>query len=199
MAVQDDLRGERRMPGLAAPMRGSSTSRPRRTSRSVHLQQIGPSGLFQYRSAGVCAFSMALVVTQLAVDRRPHVIDPALTALWPQDRSSGLHGPALPDMGFRNRASSNFSSNFVSESESTGFVEDLIRLQAEAAGDDFLLDLGGAAEDLLRAVDRPVRFSRVHACSPRHPATGRSDRRERWGGRRVVVGSAHWVGIAGKL
>ena len=75
--------------------------------------------------------------------------DPALTALLPQDRSSGLHGPALrlPDMDFRNRAGSNFSSNIVSESGSTEFVEDLVRLQAEAAGDDFFLDLGGAAED----------------------------------------------------
>jgi hypothetical protein len=31
----------------------------------------------------------------------------------------------------------------------TGFVEVLVRLQAEAAGDDFFLDLGGAAEDRL--------------------------------------------------
>ena len=50
-------------------------------------------------------------------------------------------------MDFRNRASSNFSPNIVSESGSTGLVEGLVRLQAEAAGDDFLLDLGGAAED----------------------------------------------------
>ena len=28
-----------------------------------------------------------------------------------------------------------------------GYVEILVRLQTEAAGDDFLLDLGGAAED----------------------------------------------------
>jgi hypothetical protein len=56
-------------------------------------------------------------------------------------------------MDFRNGASSNFWSNFVSESESTGFVEDLVRLQAEAAGDDFFLDLGGAAEDRLHAAE----------------------------------------------
>jgi hypothetical protein len=37
----------------------------------------------------------------------------------------------------------------VPESGSTNFVEDLVRLQAEAAGDDFFLDLGGAAEDRL--------------------------------------------------
>jgi hypothetical protein len=30
---------------------------------------------------------------------------------------------------------------------STNFVEDLVRLQPEVAGDDFFLDLGGAAED----------------------------------------------------
>jgi hypothetical protein len=55
-------------------------------------------------------------------------------------------------MDFRNRASSNFWSNFVSESESTGFVEDLVRLQAEAAGDDLRLDLG-AAEARLDAAE----------------------------------------------
>ena len=60
-------------------------------------------------------------------------------------------------MDFRNRASSNFWSNFVSESESTGFVEDLVRLQAEAAGDDFLLDLGGAAEALRPRSELPAR------------------------------------------
>ena len=74
-------------------------------------------------------------------------VDPASTALWPQDRSSGLHGPALPDMDFRSRASSNFSPNMVSEIGSTDFVEALVGLHTEAAGDDFFLDLGGAAED----------------------------------------------------
>jgi hypothetical protein len=56
-------------------------------------------------------------------------------------------------MDFRSRASSNFSSNIVSEIESTDFVEALVRLQTEAAGDDLLLDLGRAAEaspDVLR-------------------------------------------------
>jgi hypothetical protein len=42
-------------------------------------------------------------------------------------------------------------SNIVSETGSTGFVEGLARLQAEAAGDNFFLDLGGAAEDLVDA------------------------------------------------
>jgi hypothetical protein len=50
-------------------------------------------------------------------------------------------------MDFRSRASSNYSSNIVLETECTDFVEFLVRLEAEAAGDDFLLDLGGAAED----------------------------------------------------
>jgi hypothetical protein len=66
---------------------------------------------------------------------------------------SGLHGPALPGMGFRQRASSNFRSNIVSEPGTKEFVEDLVRLQAEAAADDFLLDLGGAAEDRLDAAE----------------------------------------------
>jgi hypothetical protein len=56
-------------------------------------------------------------------------------------------------MDFRSRASSNFSSNIVSEIESTDFVEALVRLQTEAAGDDFFLDLGGAAEDRLDAAE----------------------------------------------
>src|SRR4029077_15753880 len=71
--------------------------------------------------------------------RRPPPLvpgEPVLTVLRPRDRSSGLHGPALPDMGFRNRASSNFSSDIVPESGSTDFVEDLLRLQADAAADD---------------------------------------------------------------
>jgi hypothetical protein len=43
----------------------------------------------------------------------------------------------------------------VSETGSTGFVEVLVRLQAEATGNDFLLDLGGAAEDRLDAAEPP--------------------------------------------
>jgi hypothetical protein len=52
-------------------------------------------------------------------------------------------------MDFHDRAGSNFSSDIVSESGSTNFVEDLVRLQSEAAADDLLHDLGGAAEDRL--------------------------------------------------
>jgi hypothetical protein len=43
----------------------------------------------------------------------------------------------------------------VSGIGSTGFVAGLVRLQAEAAADDFLLDLGGAAEDQLDAAEPP--------------------------------------------
>jgi hypothetical protein len=59
------------------------------------------------------------------------------------------------DMDFRDRSSSNFSSNIVSESGNTDFVEGLVGLQAEAAGDDFFLDFGGAAEDRLDAAELP--------------------------------------------
>ena len=52
-------------------------------------------------------------------------------------------------MDFRSGASSNFSPDIVSEIGSTDFVEALVGLQAEAAGDDFFLDFGGAAEDRL--------------------------------------------------
>jgi hypothetical protein len=58
-------------------------------------------------------------------------------------------------MDFCNSASSNFSSNIVSESGSTIFVAGLVRLEAEAADDDFFLDLGGAAEDRLDAAEPP--------------------------------------------
>jgi hypothetical protein len=43
----------------------------------------------------------------------------------------------------------------VSESGSTNFVEDLVRLQAEATADDLLHDLGRAAEDRLDAAEPP--------------------------------------------
>ena len=58
-------------------------------------------------------------------------------------------------MDFGNRASSNYLSNIESESGSMNFVEDLVRLESEAAGDDFLLDLGGAAEDRLDTAEPP--------------------------------------------
>ena len=107
-------------------------------------------------------------------------VDPALTALWAQDRNSGLHGPALPDMDCRNRASSNFSSNIVSESGSTNFVEDLVGLQAEAAADDLLHDLGGAAEDGLDATERGLTW--CFRRSSRAP----SDQRRPWCSRGAI-------------
>ena len=42
----------------------------------------------------------------------------------------------LPDTDFPDGAGSNILPNIVSENEITGFVEGLVRLQAEAAGDD---------------------------------------------------------------
>ena len=92
-------------------------------------------------------------------------VDPALTALWAPRQKPGLHGPALPDMDFRNRASSNFSTNIVSESDSTAFVECLVRLQAKAASDDLFLDLGGAAED--RRDQRCTPNARSYQCGSR--------------------------------
>ena len=80
-------------------------------------------------------------------------------------------------MDFRNRASSNFSSNTVSESGSMDFVEDLVRLQAEAAGDDFFLDLGDAAEDRLWAAVAWLGFWRARETrSSWWPCTGGQDR-----------------------
>ena len=63
---------------------------------------------------------------------------------------SGRQGPPLPDTDLPQNADSNFSSNVPLEPSGTGYVEDLVRLQAEA---DFLLDLGGAAEDRLDAAE----------------------------------------------
>jgi hypothetical protein len=57
----------------------------------------------------VCAFSVARVITRRTrPPPAPMPGDLALTALWPQERTPGLHGAALRDMDFRNRASSNF-------------------------------------------------------------------------------------------
>ena len=60
---------------------------------------------------------------------------------------SGRQGPPLPDTDLPQDADSNFSSNVPLEPSGTGYVEDLVRLQAEAAADDFFHDLGGAAVD----------------------------------------------------
>jgi hypothetical protein len=46
----------------------------------------------------------------------------------------GLQGPALPGMDFRKGASSNFSSNIVSGTQSTGFVEGLVTATGRGRG-----------------------------------------------------------------
>jgi hypothetical protein len=56
-------------------------------------------------------------------------------------------------MDFRQRAGSNILADIVLGAESTGFVNGLVRLEADA--DDFLLDFGGAAEDRLDAAEPP--------------------------------------------
>jgi hypothetical protein len=62
---------------------------------------------------------------------------------------SGRQGPPLLDTDLAQAAGSNFSSDIPLEPSGTGYVENLVRLQAQAAADDFLHDLGGAAEDRL--------------------------------------------------
>lgn len=54
--------------------------------------------------------------------------------------------PPLPDTDLPQAAGSDFSSDVSLEPSGTGYAENLVRLQAEAAGDYFFLDLGGAAE-----------------------------------------------------
>jgi hypothetical protein len=102
--------------------------------------------------AGVCALSVAPVVTQGAVDRRPNACRSGLDcSMVPRQKPLDCTVLHLPDMDFRNSANSNFLSNIVSEFGSTNFVECLVRLQTKPADDDFLLDLGSAAEDRLWA------------------------------------------------
>jgi hypothetical protein len=67
---------------------------------------------------------------------------------WPPRSSTTRHG-------FAAGAGSNFSSNIPLEPGGTDYVENLSGLQAEAAADDFFLDLGGAAEDRLDAAEPP--------------------------------------------
>ncbi len=68
---------------------------------------------------------------------------------------SGRQGPPLPDTDLPQAAGPYFSSDIPLEPSGTGYAENLVRLQAEAAADDFLLDLGGAAEDRLDAAEPP--------------------------------------------
>ena len=80
-------------------------------------------------------------------------------------------------------------ANLVSESESTGFVNDLVRLQAGAAGDDFFLDLGDAAEDRLwAAVARLGSWRARETRSSWWPCTGRTGSLSRPVGGLVQVG-----------
>ena len=60
-------------------------------------------------------------------------------------------------------ADSNIMPDIVLGAGSTGFVECLVRLQAEAAADDLLHDLGGAAEALLNRRLKELRSGRQAA------------------------------------
>jgi len=59
-----------------------------------------------------------------------------------------LHASPLSGTDLAQAARSNILPNIVLEIGSTDFVDCLVRLQAEAAGDDLFLDFGGAAEVL---------------------------------------------------
>src|SRR2546421_7437445 len=72
---------------------------------------------------------------------------PARDGKQQQVLRSGRQGPPLPDTDLPQPAGSNFSSNIPLEPGGTDYVENLVRLQAQAAPDDLLHDLGGAAED----------------------------------------------------
>ncbi len=66
---------------------------------------------------------------------------------------SGRQGSPLPDTDLARAPGSNFLSNISLEPGRTGYVESLVRIQAQA--DDLLLDLGGAAEARLDAAEPP--------------------------------------------
>ena len=72
---------------------------------------------------------------------------PSSVGVWPGRH----HGPPLSSTDRPQAASSNIPANIALETESTGFVKGLVSLQAEAAADDLLHDLGGAAEGRLDA------------------------------------------------
>ena len=78
----------------------------------------------------------------------------------------------LPDTDLDAGTVSNISSNIALVIESTGFVEGLVRLETEAAGDDFLLDLGGAAEDPLHPAIEPGAADHVIANLTHPPCSG---------------------------
>jgi hypothetical protein len=56
------------------------------------------------------------------------------------------HGPPLTATDLPQAAGSNFLSDIVSGIVSTDVVEDQVKPKSQAAGDDFLLDLGGASK-----------------------------------------------------
>jgi len=62
--------------------------------------------------------------------------------------STARHGFALPGTDLPQTADSNIPPNIALGTGCTDFVNDLVRLQTKVASDDFLLDLGGAAETL---------------------------------------------------
>jgi len=119
-------------------------------------KQALSSFLKQCITAGVCAFSVASVVTQRAVDRRPRCLSIRPQLLCGR-KTEALDCTVLHCPTWISAAGPvlTFSSNIVPESGSTDFVEGLVRLDAETAADDLFHDLGGAAEDRLDAAEPP--------------------------------------------
>jgi len=104
-----------------------------------------------YVAAPACLLALAAWQSgHGAMQARPTAMGSNSTVL-----RSGRQGPPLPDTVLPQAAGFNFSSNVPLEPNSTGYVENLVRLQAEAAADDLLNDLGGAADDRLHAAELP--------------------------------------------
>jgi hypothetical protein len=76
------------------------------------------------------------------------------------------HASPLAGTDLAQAARSNILPDIVLEIRSTDFADCPVRLQAEAAGDDLLLDLGGAAEDGQNSAQDPS-----HRCSWSAPPT----------------------------
>jgi hypothetical protein len=115
-----------------------------------------PASLASFDVKASCAAGTGPLLRRHALDRLVSARN-ARHATQLTCGQSKRHGPALPDTDLPQAAVSDEISNIVFGIESTDFVEGLVRpkLEAEVAGDDFFLDLGGAAEDRLDVAEPP--------------------------------------------
>ena len=78
-----------------------------------------------------------------------------------------LHAPPLPGTDLAHAAGPDFLPDIPLEPSGTGYVENLVRLEAQAAADYFFLDFGGAAEDVLDVAEPPEPTIVCYCCQNR--------------------------------